>query len=73
MAYEELRRPYEAMHAILQRLRNHDLQPALDWVSEHRDRLAPDGRPSSFEFKLHSLGFVTTLREQGVGHGPQCD
>lgn len=32
---------------------------------EHRQQLSPDGTPSAFEFKLHSLSFVHLLTTQG--------
>lgn len=63
--FETLRQPYVSMHTILQHIRMRDLRPALAWASDHREKLEPDGRPSAFEFRLHQLGFVTVLQQEG--------
>lgn len=62
---ESLKGPYSAMHAILTQVRAHNLDPALQWAIEHRPQLDPDGGPSAFEFKLHSLNFINTLTTAG--------
>ncbi|MEW5312091.1 MAG: hypothetical protein WDW38_003745 [Sanguina aurantia] len=54
--------------AALHKLREHNVEPALGWAVTHRAQLSNDGSPSSFEFKLHSLSFLHTLRH--LGHGP---
>lgn len=66
-AADELRKPYVAMHSILQQIKAKNLQPALDWVAEQRELLSPGGLPSMFEFKLQALNFVNLLKEQGRG------
>jgi hypothetical protein len=48
-------------------IRAHNLDPALEWARAHRRQLSPDGGPSAFEFRLHSLAFVHTLLSQGEG------
>ncbi|GIL82454.1 hypothetical protein Vretimale_11896 [Volvox reticuliferus] len=65
MDAEALRAPYAAMHNVLEQVRAHNLDPALQWAVEHRSQLSPDGGPSSFEFRLHSLNFVHVLQSQG--------
>jgi hypothetical protein len=42
-----------------------NLAPALEWAAAHRTQLSAEGRPSSFEFKLHTLAFIHTLTRQG--------
>jgi hypothetical protein len=42
-----------------------NLAPALEWAAAHRAQLCPEGRPSSFEFRLHTLAFIHTLTRQG--------
>jgi hypothetical protein len=42
-------------------IKQHNLAPALQWAQEHRAKLSPDGSPSSFEFRLHALSFLTLL------------
>ncbi|EFJ41873.1 hypothetical protein VOLCADRAFT_67775 [Volvox carteri f. nagariensis] len=65
MDAEELRAPYAAMHTVLEQIRVHNLDPALQWAVEHRSHLSPDGGPSAFEFRLHRLKFVQVLQSQG--------
>ncbi|GLC47422.1 hypothetical protein PLESTB_000542700 [Pleodorina starrii] len=65
MDAEALRAPYAAMHTVLEQIRAHNLDPALQWAVEHRPQLSQDGGPSAFEFRLHSLNFVHVLQSQG--------
>lgn len=46
-------------------IKQHNLSPALQWAEEHRAQLSPDGAPSSFEFRLHALSFLTLLTSKG--------
>jgi len=62
-----IKQPYVAMHSVLDQIRAKNLQPALDWATEHQNSLSPDGEPSTFEFQLQSLNFVSLLKEQGRG------
>lgn len=62
----ELRAPYIALHTVLQQIQQHNLGPALQWAQEHRAKLSPDGSPSSFEFRLHALSFLTLLTGSGT-------
>ncbi|GAX82856.1 hypothetical protein CEUSTIGMA_g10282.t1 [Chlamydomonas eustigma] len=64
-ATESLKLPYTAMHSILLQIKGRNLQPALEWALEHRKQLSSDGSPSSFEFRLHSLNFIATLKTSG--------
>ncbi|MEW5297956.1 MAG: hypothetical protein WDW36_001130 [Sanguina aurantia] len=63
-----LHQRYAALHGVMRQLREHNVEPALGWAVTHRAQLSNDGSPSSFEFKLHSLSFLHTLRH--LGHGP---
>ena len=46
----------------------HNLQPALQWVEEHRQELQKQPQAAGFEFKLYRLSFVNTLQQQGTTH-----
>lgn len=43
----------------------HNLEPALQWVEEHRQELAKQPQAVGFEFKLYRLSFLRILNEQG--------
>lgn len=60
-----LEQPYSAMHRILQHIKNKDLLPALEWAEQNRSRVSPDGKPTAFEFQIHSLQFVSQLQSAG--------
>ena len=62
---EAIRQPDVSLHAILRQIREKNPLPALLWASEHKEQLAPDGRPTAFEFKLHTLSFVSILKGTG--------
>jgi hypothetical protein len=47
-------------------IKQHNLAPALQWAEEHRAKLSADGSPSSFEFRLHALSFLTLLTGGGT-------
>lgn len=54
-------------------IRAKNLQPALQWATDHRQKLSPDGSPSAFEFKLQALAFVNLLRSEGaLGTWDEC-
>ncbi|GFR45069.1 hypothetical protein Agub_g6443 [Astrephomene gubernaculifera] len=65
MDAEQLRAPYASMHEVLEQIRARNLAPALQWAESQRAALSPEGGPSAFEFRLHSLNFVHTLQTQG--------
>lgn len=46
-------------------IKQRNLSPALQWAEKHRAQLSPDGTPSSFEFRLHALSFLTLLTSKG--------
>ena len=49
-----------------EQIRRHNLGPALEWAAAHRGSLFPgDGGPSVFEFKLHSLAYLSELQTSG--------
>lgn len=43
----------------------HNLQPALQWVEEHRQELQQQPQAAGFEFKLYRLSFLHTLQQHG--------
>lgn len=50
---------FAELNRILDSLRRRDLQPALEWVNLHRERL--NAQNSELELKLHRLQFVRLL------------
>lgn len=57
-----LRLKYQEIHQILKALKSRNLDPALNWISENRERL--DDLGSDLELKLHGLRFVDILQNQ---------
>eukprot|EP00741_Cyanophora_paradoxa_P024441 tig00022075_g23598.t1 len=53
---DEKQSPFVEMHQILSAIRDHNLQPAIQWAKRHREQLQRRG--SDLEFKLHRLQFV---------------
>lgn len=49
-------------------IRAHNLEPALQWVEEHRQELQKQQQAAGFEFKLYRLNFLNTLQQQGQQH-----
>ena len=43
----------------------HNLQPALQWVEEHRQELQQQPQAAGFEFKLYRLSFLHILQQHG--------
>eukprot|EP00877_Chromochloris_zofingiensis_P001811 jgi/Chrzof1/11630/Cz06g02260.t1 len=62
---DRIKAPYLSLHAVLEEIKAHNLQPALAWARDHRDQLSTDGQPSRFEFRLHALNFLNLLIERG--------
>lgn len=58
---ESAKAPFKQLHHVLSALKKHDLEPALQWVDEHREGLA--GIDSCMEFKLHRLYYIGLLRK----------
>ncbi|XP_022662303.1 protein RMD5 homolog A-like [Varroa jacobsoni] len=56
---QNYREPFTELNRILDSLRRRDLQPALEWVNLHRERL--NAQNSELELKLHRLQFVRLL------------
>ena len=53
---------------LLLQIHAHNLQPALQWVEEHRQELQQQPQAAGFEFKLYRLSFLHTLQQ----HGDAC-
>lgn len=62
--HESSKQPFVLLNDILEKLRQKNLDPALQWAEAHREALAE--RSSSLEFKLHRLHFL-----QLVSQGPR--
>lgn len=60
---EEEKKPFADINYILEALKHRDLEPALKWAEDNREKLAE--QKSSLEFKLHRLQFIEYL-SQGV-------
>ncbi|CAO2822849.1 unnamed protein product [Amaranthus hypochondriacus] len=58
-----LKSPFTEMYHVLQAMRSHNLEPALKWASDNREKLTQNG--SDLEFKLHRLQFVEVLQNRG--------
>ena len=54
------------VHNLALQIHAHNLEPALQWVQEHRQQLAKQPQAVSFEFKLYRLSFLRILNEQGA-------
>ena len=63
----QLRSKYKLSCVDLQ-IHAHNLQPALQWVEEHRQELQKQPQAAGFEFKLYRLSFLHTLQQQGNSH-----
>ncbi|KAE9595048.1 putative transcription factor interactor and regulator LisH family [Lupinus albus] len=48
------------MHQIIEAMKIRNIQPALNWVSDHREKLVQIG--SNLELKIHKLKFVEVLQ-----------
>ena len=55
----ESQNPFAELNRILQSLRSHDLNPALEWAARNREALM--AQHSDLEFKLHRLQFIENL------------
>eukprot|EP00051_Salpingoeca_urceolata_P032611 m.16528 g.16528 ORF g.16528 m.16528 type:complete len:390 (+) comp5271_c0_seq1:169-1338(+) len=55
----EQRNSFMEMFAMLQALRKHDANPALEWAQQHRDYLRTSSSP--LEFRLRQLCFITLV------------
>lgn len=60
---EILSEPYAELHRIFEEINNRNLQPALEWATQHSMEL--EAKNSSLEFKLHRLAFLQIL-EKGL-------
>ena len=58
------KQPFVELNAILEHLRQKNLQPALEWAEKNREALLEQS--SSLEFKLHRLHFLNL-----VAQGPE--
>lgn len=57
---EGSKEPFTELNKILDCLRQHDLEPALEWARARRENL--EAQNSSLEFKLHRLHFIGLLQ-----------
>lgn len=53
--------PFVELNYILDCLKSHNLDPALAWVTNHRETL--EMQNSSLEFKLHRLHFISLIQK----------
>ncbi|KAH9492944.1 E3 ubiquitin-protein transferase rmnd5a [Bulinus truncatus] len=56
----ERKEPFLELHSILEALRQHDLEPALEWAERNREEL--NKKKSPLEFKLHRLRFIELIK-----------
>lgn len=62
---KELKESYKKLHAVVEDLKQRDLESALQWAISHRSEISQTDRPSHFEFQLHRLRFLTILKTEG--------
>lgn len=60
---DEEKRPFADINYILEALKSHNIEPALEWVNKNRQQLSE--QKSNLEFKLHRLQFIEYL-SQGI-------
>ncbi|GAB4848836.1 hypothetical protein Ancab_003630 [Ancistrocladus abbreviatus] len=58
-----MKSPFIEMYRILEAIKSRDLDPALKWAADNREKLKQNG--SDLEFKLHRLQYVEILKKQG--------
>lgn len=56
----KFKEPFVELHRILDALKQHNLDPALEWAIANRDAL--NGQGSSLEFKLHRQAFIRLIK-----------
>ena len=61
---EERKAQFVSMNHILTKLKEKDVQPALDWCQSHSAQLKEIN--SNLEFNLHKLNFIKIIVEQGT-------
>ena len=59
-------RTQQQKRCLLLQIHAHNLQPALQWVEEHRQELQQQPQAAGFEFKLYRLSFLHTLQQHGI-------
>jgi len=62
---EKWKKPFVEMNEILNSLRNRNVDHALSWAVEHREKLLQDG--TDLEFRLHKMKFVELLKHGMAG------
>ncbi|CAG5122496.1 unnamed protein product, partial [Candidula unifasciata] len=60
----ERKEPFLELHRILEALRQHNLDPALEWAERNKEEL--NKRNSPLDFKLHRLRFIELIRYGAV-------
>ncbi|KAI0397472.1 CTLH/CRA C-terminal to lish motif domain-containing protein [Xylariaceae sp. FL0594] len=65
---QALQERFTGMYAILSSLKNHDLQPAIQWARENSAEL--EGRGSNLEFELCKLQFIWLFKGPSVNGLP---
>lgn len=63
-AEEDCKKPFTELNRILDSLKQHQLEPALEWAQARRDSL--ESNNSTLEFKLHRLHFIRLLQQGGI-------
>lgn len=58
-----MKSPFIEMYNIVQAMKSHNLDPALNWVASNSEKLRKNG--SDLELKLHRLQYVEILQKRG--------
>ncbi|XP_054167491.1 E3 ubiquitin-protein ligase RMND5A-like [Oppia nitens] len=56
------KKPFTELNNILDALKCHNLEPALEWAIAHREQLRQQNSNTNLEFKLHRLQFIELLK-----------
>ncbi|KAK9833790.1 hypothetical protein WJX74_005894 [Apatococcus lobatus] len=60
-----LQEPYQEMHQVLKEISARNLQPALEWTTQHQTELTKHGFGDELGFRLRELKFLSILSSQG--------
>lgn len=64
---QQLKEPFVTMHSLVKALRQHQIQPAIQWAEAHATRLGDLGVELCFQ--LHSLAYIDLLKAAHVATG----
>lgn len=64
---DEMLSKFSTMHELIEQVRQHNVDPALEWLQCHCEELISGGQDcGKLEMRLHSLRFLAILSQQGA-------